>query len=187
MATVITLHVHITKTTMILATNTRRTSAFRATVQGLHHDTLITATTIHALITTIAAPAICTENQWVFQAIAPVSGHLMVTVITLHVHIPYSRVLATSTVRSMVVRAIVPGLRQYTLPTATTIYALISRTSIHAIYTESQSMAQTVVPVSGHPMTTVITLHVPLHINTEISATNTVGTAVGSALAAGLE
>ena len=73
----------------------------RVIVLALYHT--VTATTDHALVTLISVSAICTENQWIVRRIAPVSGHTMVTVITGHVRITNTKVLATNTACTSVV------------------------------------------------------------------------------------
>ena len=86
------------------------------------------------IITT--GPAMSTEIQSVFRAIAPVPGHRMATAITLHVHITNSKVLATNTgSTSVVLEVAVVGSDQ--VITVTTPHVLLTLTSVLAIGIEN--------------------------------------------------
>ena len=172
MATAITPHVHTNS--KVLVTYTGNTSAVLAIVLGLDH--IVTATTLHALVTLISVFAICTEKQSMLLTIAPVIGHRMVTVITLHVHITNSEVLATNTGSMSVNLAIVLVLDHHGM-LATTLHVLFTSTLVSAIYTENQSVFRTIALVSGHRMATVITLGVHI-MNTKLLATDTGNTLV---------
>jgi len=60
----------------------------------------------------------------------------MATVITLHVHISNTEVVATDTVATSVGSALAVVLDYHPI-TATTLHALVTHISVHAIYTEN--------------------------------------------------